>query len=348
MSISVVDPISPAIERAGRVCFRPFDLGKWFTIGFCAFLANFAEGGVNIPSFNFNYRTSIGRPGGKTFAEDLRAGIDWVQAHLTPILVIGSIVLLLSIALGAVFTWLGSRGQFMFIDNIVRNRATVVAPWSKYRKEGNSLFLFRFLLGLPFLAAILAVPAGALYLALPDIQTQTFGSAAKNGLAILIIGFLLVVLVSWFVALCLNDFVVPIMFVRRIGVIEACRVFLDEMLAGHVGTFVLYLLFKILISFTVSLLMAMLMCCTLCIAAIPYLGTHVLLLPIHVFLRSYSLFFIEQFGPQWQLFSTAPVYTAELIDEADERSDERIRPGDEHYRPDDDFNLPPDDRIRPE
>ncbi len=110
----------------------------------------------------------------------------------------------------------------------------------------------------------------------------------------------------------------------------------------------LYVLLKIVISFTVGFLMAMLICCTLCIAAIPYLGTHVLLLPIHVFLRSYSLFFIEQFGPQWQLFATAPVYTAELIDEANEWPDERIRPRDEYYRPDDDFNAPPDDRIRPE
>src|SRR5579884_402977 len=341
MSISVIDPIGSAIERAGRVCFRPFDLGKWLTIGFCAFLANFAGGGVNMPSFNFNYRTSAGAPSGKTFAQDLRSAIEWMQANLTLLLVVGSVVLLLSIALGAVFTWLGSRGQFMFIDNIVRNRAAVVAPWNKYCREGNSLFLSRFLLALPVLVAIFAVPVLALYLALPDIQNQTFGSAAKIGLAVLIIGFLVIVLVSWLVTLCLNDFVVPIMFVRRIGVIEACRVFLDEMLAGHIGTLVLYVLFKMVISFTVGLLMAMLFCCTLCIAAIPYLGTHVLLLPIHVFLRSYSLFFIEQFGPQWQLFSTVPVHTAELIDEADEWPDERIRPGDEYYRPDDDFSPPP-------
>ncbi len=232
MSISVIDPIGSAIERAGRACFRPFDLGKWLTIGFCAFLASFVGGGVNLPSFNFNYRTSSGTPGGKTFAQDLRAAIEWMQANLTLLLVVGSILLLLSIVLGAVCTWLGSRGQFMFIDNIVRNRAAVVAPWNKYYREGNSLFLFRFLLALPFLAAIFAVPVIALYLALPDIQNQTFGSAAKNGLAVLIIGFVVVVLVSWFVTLCLNDFIVPIMFVRRIGVIEACRVFFDEMLVS--------------------------------------------------------------------------------------------------------------------
>ena len=38
MRISVIDPISPAIERTKLVLFQPFDLGKWFKLGFCAFL----------------------------------------------------------------------------------------------------------------------------------------------------------------------------------------------------------------------------------------------------------------------------------------------------------------------
>jgi hypothetical protein len=38
--------------------------------------------------------------------------------------------------------------------------------------------------------------------------------------------------------------------------------------------------------------------------AIPYIGT-VLLLPVPVFLRSYSIMFMEQFGPAWR-FIEAP------------------------------------------
>ncbi len=348
MAISVFYPIDVAINQARRVCFAPFDLGKWFTIGFCAFLAAFAEGGANVPSGNFNYRFPSGGSGGKPFAEDVRNALNWIQAHLVPILTIGLIVLILAVALGAVFTWLGSRGQFMFIDNIVRNRGAVVAPWGKYRREGNSLFWFRFLLGLIALVAILAVPAAAILLALPDIQTQTFGSSAKAGLAFFIVGFFVLVLASALINLCVNDFVVPIMFLRRIGVIEAWGVFYTSMLAGHVGTFVLYVLFKIMLALIVGLITAMLICCTLCIAIIPYVGTHVLLLPIHVFLRSYSLCYIEQFGPEWQIFPRADEITAERIDEEAEWDDERILPGDEHIRPaDDDFDSPPDDRIRP-
>jgi hypothetical protein len=343
MALSVVDPINSAIERAKRVCFRPFDLGKWFTIGFCAFLAGLAEGGSTVPT-NFNFNASGppggGQPNGRKLAEDFRDGIDWVQAHLTPILVIGLIVLSVVIALMALVNWLGSRGQFMFIDNIGRNRGAVAAPWSEYRKEGNSLFWFRFLFSFAVLAVFFAIPVGAVLIALPDIQAETFGSAAATGLAVGIGGFLVWGIGSALVNLFLNDFVVPIMYVRRIGVLEAWHVFGTSMLAGHLGIFVLYVLFKIVLAFGVGFLTVLLGCCTLCIGFIPYLGSHVLLLPLHVFWRSYSLYFIEQFGPEWRIFSTADERFAELVDEG-EWPDEHFRPGDEDIRP-------PDDRIRPE
>jgi hypothetical protein len=37
---------------------------------------------------------------------------------------------------------------------------------------------------------------------------------------------------------------------------------------------------------------------------IPYLGT-VLMLPILVFERSYSLYYLAQYGPEWDVFAAA-------------------------------------------
>jgi hypothetical protein len=348
MALSVVDPVNSAIERARRVCFRPFDLGKWFVIGFCAFLAGFAEGGSSVPSFNFNIRSPLGGPGDRKAEEDVRTAIDWIQAHLVPIVVIGVIGLILIIALTAVFAWLGSRGQFMFLDNVVRNRGAVVEPWREYRKEGNSAFWFRFLLILAVLATYLLVVAGAVFIALEDIQGRRFGPAATTGLVVGIAGLLVVAIVAGVIGLFLNDFVVPIMYLRRIGVLDAWREFHSSMLAGHIGTFVLYVLFKIVLPIAVGMLMVLLFCCTLCIMAIPYVGTHVLILPLHVFWRSYSLYFIEQFDPEWRIFSVADVPIVELADEGDEWLDERYYPGEEQIRPGDDTDRPPDDRFRPE
>jgi hypothetical protein len=341
MALSLVDPFNAAIERARHVCFRPFDIGKWFIIGFCALLAGLVEGGVNF-NFNFNWRGG-GGPRGGGGGIDPRAAIDWLQAHLALILILSLIGLVVIIALTALFTWLGSRGEFMFIDNIVRNRGAVVAPWREYRKEGNSVFWFRFLFFLAVLAALVVVIGGGIAIALPDIQARTFGAAAGTGLAVGIGGILVVSIVAAVVTLFLTDFVVPIAYLRRIGVMAAWREFRVWMLAGHAGTFVLYVLFKIVIAIGVALVATLLTCCTLCIAAIPYLGTHVLLLPLHVFQRSYSLHFIEQFGPEWRLFSRADVLDAELADATDELQDERFRAPDERIRPPDDSIRPPDD-----
>ena len=49
MHVSVIDPINPAIERVKALLFAPFDLGRWFIIGFCAWLAQLSRyngGGV--------------------------------------------------------------------------------------------------------------------------------------------------------------------------------------------------------------------------------------------------------------------------------------------------------------
>ena len=43
--------------------------------------------------------------------------------------------------------------------------------------------------------------------------------------------------------------------------------------------------------------------CTCCLVIVPYVGT-VILLPLHVFVRSYSLCFLAQFGPDYAPFAS--------------------------------------------
>ena len=56
----------------------------------------------------------------------------------------------------------------------------------------------------------------------------------------------------------------------------------------------------------------MIVLCTCCIAgcflAIPYIGT-VLLLPVLVFTRAYSLHFLAQFGPDYDVFPRETIST---------------------------------------
>jgi len=49
---SVIEAIPAAFRRMARTLFQPFDVRKWFVLGFCAWLANLGEGGGG-PNVNF-------------------------------------------------------------------------------------------------------------------------------------------------------------------------------------------------------------------------------------------------------------------------------------------------------
>ena len=50
-------------------------------------------------------------------------------------------------------------------------------------------------------------------------------------------------------------------------------------------------------------------CIAACFLALPFVGT-VLLLPILVFKRAYALYFLAQFGPQYDVFPPPPAPSA--------------------------------------
>jgi hypothetical protein len=337
MSITFVDPVSRAIERTKQVLFRPFDLGKWLILGFCAFLEQLGEGGGGGGGGGGGPGGGGGGPGGGGGGGGEGPNPDefrrWVSDHLDVILLVGGLILLVIILLAVVFTWLGSRGKFMFLDGIVRNRAAVVEPWREFRGEGNSLFCFRLVFGLATFAVTLLIAGVGVAIAWEDIQAGAFRASALA--AVLVGGLLLFVLlvVAGVINLFLRDFVAPIMYLRRVPVLAAWRVFRQELLAGRAGIFVLYVLFRIVIGVVEGLLAGVATCLTCCLAAVPYLGS-VILLPLLVFDRSYPLCFLEQFGPEWRFFERAPLATegAEDLPPDEEPPDER---------------QPPDERITP-
>jgi hypothetical protein len=85
-------------------------------------------------------------------------------------------------------------------------------------------------------------------------------------------------------------------------VLEAWGTVRREVLPGNLGTIILYFLMKIVLVVGVGFIAIVVTCLTCCLAALPYLGS-VILLPLLVFRRSYSLCFLAQFGPGWRCFS---------------------------------------------
>jgi hypothetical protein len=302
--ISVAEPVSPALERVKRVLFRPFDLGKWFVIGFCAWLAQLGEGGAggnfNFPSGHHNY--------GADFRHDWERVRDYVLDNLNWIVPLAAALVVICLALWLLFLWLNSRGKFMFLHCVALDKAEVSEPWRKFADEANSLFLFRLVLGvlamiftLPWLV-IAVVIVGKMFLAGQFVANGILGAI---GFGLLFLGMAIVFAIIQKLTL---DFVVPIMFLRRGPCLTAWKE-LASLISGHVGIFILYFLFQIVLAIAIGaiILGALIITCCIagCLMILPYLGT-VLLLPVLMFKRCYSLYFLAQFGRDYDVFPPEP------------------------------------------
>lgn len=281
--------------------FRPFDLGKWFKLGFCAWLATFVEmnSGGGGSGGNWEQESS-----NQDFGEVVGNARSWIDENMELIITIGGIGLLVVVGLVILTTWLGSRGRFMFLDGVVHNRGAVAKPWNEFVALGNSLFRFQLVLSLSsFLFFLLAIGAG-LAMAWDDILQERFEEAAIGGAILGGVLLFLLMLGVGFVNLFTRDFVVPTMYARNLYVSDAWEVVRREVLGAHTGTVLLYCLMKLVLSFCIAFVVlaaVLLTCCVMAIPLmIPYLST-VMLLPTFVFMRSYSLYFLEQFGGPWRL-----------------------------------------------
>ncbi len=292
--VSVIDPISPAFERVRKILFRPFDIGKWFTLGFCAWLAWLGQGGGGGSNSRWN------RSGDETARDMERAG-DWIRDHLDLVIALAIVLFIVIVGLIVLVTWLSSRGKFMFFDGVVHDRGAVVEPWRRFRTLGNSLFGFRIVLGL-IATATLGLVGGlmALNLVAMGIRDREPGFAVFVVLGFWIAAIVAVAIALALVGMAVNDFIVPIMWLRDCRVMAAWSEFLS-LLSPNLGVFVLYVLLKFLMGLVIILISCVATCVTCCIAALPYIGT-VLLLPLFVFRRSYSMYFLSQLDPDYASF----------------------------------------------
>jgi hypothetical protein len=297
--VSLTRPFGQALDRVKLVLFRPFDLGKWFVIGFCAWLAHLGEQG-----FTGNFNFGSGHHHGGNARHQFEQAKEFVMANLYWIIPVAVAVVAIGVALWLVFTWLNSRGKFMFLHCVALDKAEVSVPWRKFAHEGNSLFLFRVVLWL--IATILTLPLVAIIVVL-IIRMFQRGEPSVTGIVGSIGIFLVLVamgIVFSLVEKFTKDFVVPIMFLRGVGWRKGWGE-LWGLLTANVGHFILYILFQILLALGIGAIVVIVVLATCCIAgcllALPYLGT-VLFLPVLVFSRSYSLHYLAQFGREYDVF----------------------------------------------
>ena len=300
MAIQFMEPLTSAWKRMKIALFRPFDIHKWLVVGFNAFLAGLMEASNG----GGGSRWTRGRDH-TTFSEVFafpRTAWDWLMSHPGWALAILFAVVVV-IAIFVVLAWASSRGVFMFLDSVVRDRVEIAKPWREYQKEGNSLFVWRLFLGIAsfagfgLLIAFFFARGADLYAngMDADIPVAFF-------LGVGLVAFLFV-LIWGYILLFLKDFVAPLMYKNRISCGAAWKLFLG-IFRKNPFPFIGYgiLIFLLMIAFGIAVVFAGLATC--CVGflflVIPFVST-VVTLPVWYTYRAFSLEFLAQFGPAYDV-----------------------------------------------
>lgn len=187
--------ITSSWEWTKTVLFKPFGLKKWLFLCLIGLMAGEFSGcnmNINLPA--------------RQTPHPVIAPAPWL---LPVIITAGAAVLLLSI----LFFWLYSRFSFIFLSSVLKNDASIKAPFGEHRYIGNSFFGWNLFF---FLTIILLFLSAALFL-IPLIKVHI--------ILLLPWGFLLFLLIVIVITanVTVHDLVLPIMFKDKAGIIKAWR-----------------------------------------------------------------------------------------------------------------------------
>jgi hypothetical protein len=308
--INFTQAFDQAWERMHVILFRPFNFGKWCAIGFSAFLAGFLEGGNGFNgSYNQNFNKDSSSPSfnfqaPKIDFQHITTNFNQMIAGMTFGLIVLAVLGIIAIVLAFILLlyWLGARGQFMFLDNVVRNRGAIEWPWVHYARQANSLFFFYLIILVISCAIILPILGIGLVMGIPLLQQHRWPHGAEiGGFALLGLVYFVAAVIIGFVTFVFREFGVPLMFRQGLLAQPAFWATL-QLIQRHPGSIVVFVLLRIAIFIAVAVVSIILCCATCCIEIIPYVGT-VILLPALVYVRCFTLDCLAQFGPEYDIWT---------------------------------------------
>ena len=307
MDISYTAPLRRAWDRMKSMLFRPFRLETWIVVGFSAFLTHLFTG--HNSSF-WGYHRSWNSDRMFPRAEHLAAGVQehvlhWLENPFILMAIFAGLVLFAVVAL--LLAYVSARSHFVFLENVVTGRPEFLAPWGRHGRLGRSLFLWQAAFSFTWLvpAAIVLVPLAGV------VRSEFLGGWVRWPSLIALIPMFalagLIAIVLGFFLHMTDEFIVPIMYRHQEPASAAWRRFWP-LFTEHLGQFFAYAIFMFvlaLLALVTVLVAGVATCCVgLLLAAIPYVGT-VVLLPLYVTWRALGPEFLAQFGPEWNVFATA-------------------------------------------
>lgn len=370
--------IGMSFNWMAEILFRPFNLKKWIMFAVITILAGQLGGGFNFNlggnrdnldkiiravrgassvSNNTDSQTEpaagpdlfgalreakklIPRPEiGKKISDLFK---DPKKISAIVFLIVPFILLLLLVII--IWMWVKANFSMVFIDSVVRNDASLRVPFHKNKPQGKSFFLW----SMAFSAIVILVLGSIIYCPIAQLikagafQKQPIDPAQIISVLIYYLPFLIASIVLFgLISVLVYDFVLPIMYKKKTGILEAWVIFFD-ILRKNLGEIFLYLLVKIglaILAVIASIIIAILgiialiviggivvllgfliyfitpaaakgpVLAVLVVAGIPafaYLGFlfNVLFIPIPVFFRIFSVYVLSSIDESLDLFTT--------------------------------------------
>ncbi|GAT33533.1 hypothetical protein TSACC_21950 [Terrimicrobium sacchariphilum] len=320
--MNIIDPLSVAWQAVSKQLFQNFRFGKWFALGLSAWLANILIGNTGNCTFPFNILNVLLDVGSKSHSSsglipqwpqflasapvpgqattpDLSQAIGGSSAFLGIFGVILIAVVVVALALGLVMLWLGCRGQFMLLDNVLHDRDQVIKPWKEFRKHGNSLFLPFLFLGGGNIILIFAVVIGVVAFS----EVPGLGNSVETWVWV-VLGLVCMLSVALVVLAA-----ILLMLVREVGSVwmyrnggtawDAMRRIL-ALAAEKPADVVLYIVARIVLGIVFWSALMLVGFATCCLGFLPYLNT-VITLPVSVFRVVYNVELVAQFGAEFDV-----------------------------------------------
>jgi hypothetical protein len=316
----VTDLIGLGMARTEGMLFGPIVKRKWLTIGVAAWFATINEWrGLGfslhvVPHYVLDVMA------------DPTAFAQMLETQLTRVLLILSAITLVLFCIYLAFRWVSCRGQFMLLEAVVNGGLVVKESWRRHRELGNSLLKFRIGWDLLVFNLFLLVGVIAAALVWPDFRPMLdghefrFSSWSWAAMSVGILGMVVVGLFATVAAMFIDHVMVPVMFVRKLPAKAAFRHSRRELLWPHKKAVLVLLVMMLAMGMVHGAVMSaasialILVTCGLggVLMAIPVLSLLpvypmvVVALPLDVFMRTYCLRFLEQFGEEYRV-EWAPV-----------------------------------------
>jgi len=335
--------------------FRPFRRGMWWNLLFIAWLSGNLGGGcnlnMNLPNWGpqqtqtESVTTQTG-PFSLTF-RDIQKGISQVRQGIGPYRAWVGAGVLFVILFSLLFSWLGARFNFVFVDVLTTGTVAVKEPFRRHRDVAHSYFWWN--LGLSLVMLVIfwgglgwwTVTLWGAYARVPDLPLLTF---FKQQIPFIAWGigyatfFSLVATVVWIWSV---DFIVPIMYQNRSGVLAAWKAYLAilgrspweafkyllwkgllNLVGGLAATLVAVVLFvglflgalvlvllgvglaKLFPPLTIGLIVIGVILLVVVLTVL-VIALSLMMVPVPVWLRLFSLHYLQALGEGYQFFPAA-------------------------------------------